>query len=102
MIDTKTSHRLETRHSNSVSGLYELDHEDLTDEEFMLMTDVVPIFSFLDKRFFKASVDNIKEIQYNEDCFGKLVLDEHKKKLIRVFVDAHSKSTGFDDFVVGK
>ena len=102
MIDTKTFHRLETRHSNSVSSLYELDHEDLTDVEFMLMTDVVPIFTFLDKRFFKASVDNIKEIQYNEDCFGQLVLDEHKKKLLHVVVDAHSKSTGFDDFVEGK
>lgn len=102
MIDTKTFNRLETRHSISVSSLDELDHEDLSDEEFMLMTDVAPIFSFLDKTFFKASVDNIKDIQYNEDCFGQLVLDEHKKKLLRVVVDAHSKSTGFDDFVEGK
>lgn len=85
-----------------VSNLDELDDDDLTEEDLMIMTDTVPIFSFAEKEFLLAEIDNIKDKKYNKASFDQLVLSPNKKELIRTVVDAHSKSGGFDDFVEGK
>ena len=56
----------------SVSELDELDDDDLTEEDIMLMTDTVPIFSFAEKEFCLAKIDNIKDKKYNETCLISL------------------------------
>lgn len=102
MIDTYTFNRLHPGRAISVSVSKNYLNGVVVDEDFMLMTNTVPIFSLSHKEFFRASIDDIEDIHYDENSFGQLVLNHDTKRLIRVLVDAHSKSSGFDDFVEGR
>jgi DNA polymerase III delta prime subunit len=48
-------------------------------------------------------VDNLSPIDWNEQCFDQLVLQEQQKKLVQALVTEHiSNKSGFDDIIKGK
>ncbi|KAI5780006.1 P-loop containing nucleoside triphosphate hydrolase protein [Geopyxis carbonaria] len=104
MIDTATFNRLKPDSAINVHSIKDkLVNGELTEEQLMLCTDRIPIFSFQDKEFYITSIDKVSDIVFNEDVFGKLVLPNDHKELVRVLVETHtSNKAKFDDFVEGK
>lgn len=104
MVDTVTFNRLKSRSSIDVASVLkeELVAGELTEDHLLICTNKIPIFSFQDKKFYIAVLDNITEIVFNEQLFGQLVLPESHKELVRFLVENHSTGVSFDDFVEGK
>jgi AAA+ superfamily predicted ATPase len=104
MVDTATHNRINPNVAINTrkSITSELVSGELTEEHYILCTDRIPIFSFQDKRFYRANIENISAIVYNDRVFDQLVLPDSQKELVRVLVENHSKGADFDDFVEGK
>ena len=98
MIDTATFNRREPTQAIKVRGSL----KELTEEQLMLCTNSVPVFSFQEKTYVNAMIENISQIVFNERVFDQLVLPQSQKDLVRVLVESHAKFSGFDDFVEGK
>ena len=73
----------------------------LTEQQLRICTDTVPVFSMRDKFFYKAPVDEIHDIVFNEQLFSQLVIPESTKDLIRALVENHARGSDMDDFVEG-
>jgi AAA+ superfamily predicted ATPase len=102
MVDTATYNRYGYGYRIRISPLAD-NRVELTNEELMLCTDQIPVFSLQDKHFFTAAVDNIQDIVFNDKVFDQLVLPEAQKQMVRVLVENHAKgAAAFDDFVKGK
>lgn len=103
MIDTSTFNRLNPSFRVKVSSIAgELVGSELSEEHLLLCTSHIPLFSFQDKKFFIAEVDNVRDIGFNHKLIEQLVLPETQKELIRVLVKNHSEGVSFDDFVEGE
>ena len=61
----------------------------LTEQQLRICTNEVPVFSMLDKIFYKAPVDEIHDIVFNQEVFGQLVIPNSTKDLIRALVGAY-------------
>ena len=79
----------------------ELVNGALTEQHLCICIHEVPVFSMRDKSFYKAPVDEIHEIVFNERVFGQLVIPEATKDLIRALVESHARESDVDDFVEG-
>lgn len=77
----------------------ELPDESLGDH-LVLAPVEIPIFSFRKKRWGKVALDDLKEIEFREDAYEKLVLDQETKDEIRGLVE-HSTDM-FTDVIDGK
>ncbi|KAH7040780.1 P-loop containing nucleoside triphosphate hydrolase protein [Microdochium trichocladiopsis] len=126
MIDVKTFHRLEANDSFNVKELpydkaaraYRLARkaakenfvegsarrfDPLSDEDACLTNSTVRGYSFAVKRFLEFYVDQLSDIEWNDNCFDQLVLDEGTKKTVQALVSSHSRDREtFDDIVKGK
>ena len=103
MIDTETYNRKNANYEIAVSSLEdELEDGKPTDEHYIIATDTIPIFSFNEKQFYNIKVANVTDIVFNDKVFDQLVLPASQKELVRVLVQNHSKTSGFDDFIEGK
>jgi len=80
----------------------------LTDEEAIIAHSHVRGYSFVVKRFLEFMVEHLVEVEWNEQCFDKLVLDPAIKKTVQALVSTHNSGggekggAGFDDIVKGK
>lgn len=104
MIDHATFNRYKADFEITVTDIEsELEDGKLTDEHYQIITQWIPIFSFIDKDFYRGTLDNLKPISWNENVFEKLVLPSEHKELVRILVENHtSEKAKFDDFVQGK
>lgn len=73
----------------------------LTEQHLRICTNEVPVFSMRDKFFYKAPVDEIHDIVFNQQAFSQLVVPETTKDLIRALIESHIKGSGMDDFIEG-
>ncbi|KAI1389583.1 P-loop containing nucleoside triphosphate hydrolase protein [Hypoxylon trugodes] len=76
----------------------------LSEEHYVLCSPTVKGFDFQAKEWVYLYVDDVKDIVWNMDAFGQLVLpQEEYKEIIWAFVEAQlSGSDNFDDIVKGK
>ena len=101
MVDAAAFGRYKPYERIKTSSLrYELIDGALTEQHLLISTDEVPVFSFRDKSFYMAPVDEIHDIVFNDKVFGQLVIPEHTKDLVRALVANHAQG-GMDDFIEG-
>ncbi|KAJ7812430.1 P-loop containing nucleoside triphosphate hydrolase protein [Mycena olivaceomarginata] len=75
---------------------------DLSAEERLLTPTIVYGFSLADKMWLEFDLTRVMPVEWNEDAFANLVLQDDRKMLLRSLVEAHHERCGFDDFVKGK
>ncbi|KAF3909714.1 Spastin [Arthrobotrys entomopaga] len=98
------SDRYHDEEGNLIERPVKKKHLDLTDDQKLICTAVIPGFTLDDhKKWFELFIDEIQDIQWNPEIFSKLVLPDETKQLIRGLVESHrNEETKFDDFVKGK
>ena len=75
----------------------------LTEKELLLAVPFVRGYAIKAKTWFKLYVDQITDINFNENAFASLVLDDGHKKLIKACVETQRKyKNTFDDIISGK
>ena len=75
----------------------------LTEEELLLAVPFVRGYAMKAKTWFRLFVDQVTDIQFNENAFESLVLDDGHKKLIKACVETQRKyKNTFDDIISGK
>ncbi|KAH0436386.1 AAA family ATPase [Colletotrichum camelliae] len=86
-----------------IYGDWEVSSKILTDEDFMLSNHRVQGFGFTPKTWGGFAVSRMEKVVWNMKAFDKLIMDEQKKKMIRLLVQSHrTNETAFDDIVIGK
>jgi DNA polymerase III delta prime subunit len=75
-----------------------------TEEELLIASPVVLGFSFSDKVWLEFSLSGIKEIEWNDEAFDSLVLQQHIKNNLKGLVSSHrfNAAKTIDDVIVGK
>ncbi|QPH04701.1 hypothetical protein C2857_001917 [Epichloe festucae Fl1] len=75
-----------------------------TDDDYLLASPVVLGFSFSEKEWLEFSVSRIREIKWNEDAWGSLVLPPETKDLIQALVKSRKNNLTqtIDDVIQGK
>ncbi|KAJ5369035.1 uncharacterized protein N7496_008795 [Penicillium cataractarum] len=107
MVDVKTYHRM---HENAESSFQKDDlgpeatsKDDPPSGSFlMLLPHKIYGFGFTDKKWRSLLVQHIRNIDWNEGAFDKIVMQNHKKELIKALVTVHATSTKSTDIIEGK
>jgi hypothetical protein len=75
-----------------------------TEEELLIASPVVLGFSFSEKVWLEFSLSGIKDIEWNDEAFDSLVLQQHIKQNLKGLVSSHrfSATKTIDDVIVGK
>ncbi|KAK7552325.1 P-loop containing nucleoside triphosphate hydrolase protein [Phyllosticta citricarpa] len=100
MIDAKGFRTFEPNATYNYN-VYKQLGSDVDDEMYAICSPIVMGFTFGMKQWGGLGMDYCREIQWGNEAFRDLVLDETKKKLVHALVTQHRSST-FDDIVVGK
>ncbi|KAK7047184.1 hypothetical protein VNI00_006850 [Paramarasmius palmivorus] len=80
-----------------------LNKAELTDEDYMICTPILLGFCFGVKTWGGFAMDRLQDIQWSDEAFQSLVLDDKQKTLVHALVKQHSaRSMSFDDVVKGK
>lgn len=77
---------------------------DISDEDYLMASPVLLGFSFAEKQWLEFKVSSIREIEWNDEAWDSLVLEESTKDLIQALVKArkfHGSQT-IDDVIRGK
>jgi hypothetical protein len=74
---------------------------EFTNEELITMSPFIYGFSFISKTWGEMIVDNVSEIQFRENAYEMLVLDEERKDMMFSLVES-GMSGGDKDFIGGK
>lgn len=72
-----------------------------SDEEYATMSPFVYGFSFISKVWGEMSIDNVSDIQFRENAYDMLVLDEERKDMMFSLVE-NGMAEGDKDFIGGK
>lgn len=74
-----------------------------TDLQLVILPPIVSGFSLSKRKWGFFSLDNIHAIDWNEDAYGDLQIDQKKKKTIRKLVKEHRENPdSFDNVIAGK
>ncbi|KAJ7047085.1 P-loop containing nucleoside triphosphate hydrolase protein [Mycena alexandri] len=80
-----------------------LEHENLTDDQYMICTPIVLGFCFGVKMWGGFAIDRLTDIDWSDEAFRSLVLGPKQKKLVHSLFKAHTaRAALFDDVVKGK
>lgn len=77
---------------------------EISDDDFLMASPVLLGFSFAEKQWLEFKVSSIREIEWNDEAWDSLVLEEKTKDLIQALVKArkfHGSQT-IDDVIRGK
>ncbi|KAH0541618.1 hypothetical protein FGG08_003908 [Glutinoglossum americanum] len=79
------------------------DHLRLTNDDYLICHHLMPGFALVDKRWCYFRVDLIKDVEYNSEAFGALMLEKEQKDMILSLVKIHTdERLSFDDVIKGK
>lgn len=75
-----------------------------TEEQLLLTSPLVLGFAFSEKLWLEFSLSGIKDITWNDEAYGSLVLPDDKKMTVRALVESHKfhAAKAIDDVVQGK
>ena len=75
----------------------------LTDDKLVLCTSTLKGYALKNKKWMTFSIENVKEMKWNEKAFDSLVLPEDHKRLILGLTESQSQNReAFDDIIQGK
>jgi hypothetical protein len=75
----------------------------MTDEQALLCPARIRGFSLVEKSWNLFLVERVEEIQWSENAFESLVLEEDSKNMVQALVTTHNATgLGFDDVIKGK
>lgn len=75
----------------------------LTDDKLLLCTSTLKGYALKNKKWMTFSIENVKEMKWNEKAFDSLVLPEDHKDLILALTESQSQNReAFDDIIQGK
>ena len=75
----------------------------LADDKLLLCTSTLKGYALKNKKWMTFSIENVKEIKWNEKAFDSLVLPEDHKDLILALTESQSQNReAFDDIIQGK
>jgi hypothetical protein len=75
----------------------------MTEEQALLCPARIRGFSLVEKSWNLFLVELVEEIQWSENAFESLVLEENSKNMVQALVTTHNASgVGFDDVIKGK
>jgi hypothetical protein len=106
MVDSASFVRVDgTAFNNIIRSMgieYDADANAPPIEENLYFTAIPYVlgFSFRAKQWGRLNIDNVSPIEWREDSYDKLVLDQEKKEMVRAMVE-HQNGT-FTDLVEGK
>ncbi|RDW94219.1 ATP-binding protein [Aspergillus mulundensis] len=107
MIDVKT-YRTMHPEPDPISSGRELEPDLMDNPEppespfVLLLPHEIKGFAFNDKKWRTLLVERIMDINWNEEAFDRLVMQHHKKELIKALVTVHSTSAKSTDIIEGK
>ncbi|KAL4739348.1 P-loop containing nucleoside triphosphate hydrolase protein [Aspergillus similis] len=107
MVDVKTYWVMHSE-SDTVSSGHALDPDTMNkvnppnDPFLLLLPHEIRGFAFNDKKWRTLLVERILDIDWNEEAFDRLVMQHHKKELIKALVTVHSTSARSTDIIEGK
>lgn len=103
VIDTEGFNKFEPNDAVRIRGVY---HDTLGDAQRLLATPVLRGYALKDKKWLDFYLDGVKEIVWNENAFGSLVLPhahQNLKSMILSFAEAQAAGLDtFDDVIQGK
>jgi hypothetical protein len=78
-------------------------HYKMTDEQALLCPARIRGFSLVEKSWNLFLVEQVEEVQWSENAFENLVLEEESKNMVQALVTTHHVAgEGFDDIIKGK
>ncbi|KAF9886477.1 hypothetical protein FE257_011384 [Aspergillus nanangensis] len=105
MIDVRTYHQMHTKAKLSPQDDLgdAINDPQIPDGPFaLLLPPTILGFGFNDKKWRSLAVEHIKKINWNEEAFDRLVMQHHKKELIKALVTVHTASDKSTDIIEGK
>lgn len=109
IVDAKMAHRMANDtvgHSMQLLGFEQSNRRNsvgidkITDDMLFMAYPTMLAFSFFNKKWGEVYLDNVENINWREDAFEKLVLDERTKTMIKTLVSNSENS--FSDIIEGK
>ncbi|KAL4910568.1 P-loop containing nucleoside triphosphate hydrolase protein [Aspergillus multicolor] len=107
MVDMKTYGTMHADPDSIPTGK-ELDSDAMDKNDppsgsfLLLLPHAIRGFAFHDKKWRSLFVERILEINWNNEAFDRLVMQHHKKELIKALVTVHSTSAVSTDIIEGK
>jgi SpoVK/Ycf46/Vps4 family AAA+-type ATPase len=108
MVDVQTYkliHRSDSATENSQSDgvVIEVDETDEDNEDFILRLPAkIKGFHMQEKKWYTLSVDGLKPVEWNEDAFKNLAVDNDTKELVQALVTNKIEADRGTDVVPGK
>jgi ATP-dependent 26S proteasome regulatory subunit len=79
------------------------DQPDLRDDDLLTLPATIPAYSLSFKKWGLVDVEHIEPIQWQDDIYDMLQMENTQKDMVRNIIDSHhASSTAFDDFIPGK
>jgi hypothetical protein len=112
IVDAKMAHRMANDKVSSNAQLAGFDNSSrrsnqegasiqaISDDMLFMVFPTVLAFSFFNKKWGEVYLDNVEEINWREDSFEKLVLDDNIKGMIKTLVS--NSENNFSDIIEGK
>ncbi|KAK1142927.1 hypothetical protein N8T08_007168 [Aspergillus melleus] len=107
MVDAETYQKLHGASSDSFPEQPVFNHDALQNDEpphdfVLLLPHEIQGFGLNDRKWRTLLVEHIRDINWNESAFDRLVLSHGKKNLIKALVTAHTQSARSTDIIEGK
>ncbi|KAM3070520.1 hypothetical protein ACMFMG_010341 [Clarireedia jacksonii] len=109
MIDMNMFHQMHTKEGSLPQrddiGLEAFEREEAPSEVFLLLLQPeIQGFGFQDKKFRTLKIEYLHDIDWKIEAFDRLVLNHHKKELIKALVTVHvtTSASGSTDMIEGK
>ncbi|KAK4199253.1 P-loop containing nucleoside triphosphate hydrolase protein [Triangularia verruculosa] len=78
-------------------------HTSMTEEDYLICSDEIAGYSLNERKWGFFKVDLIQEVEFDDDAFEQLMIDERAKRQLLSLVRVHENETlHFDDFIKGK
>ena len=101
IIDFSTHQHLNpNEYQNQYYGGSNILRGKLAHKDYCTLPNTLPAFSFENKKWGQVFMNNISDIEFNDGCYDKLVMDPNKKKILKSLI--LSTKDSFTDIVKGK
>ncbi|KAH8429197.1 uncharacterized protein LDX57_006866 [Aspergillus melleus] len=107
MVDAETYQKVHGVPSDFFPEQPVFSHDTMQNDEpphdfALLLPHEIHGFGLSDKKWRTLLVEHIKDINWNERAFDRLVLSHGKKELIKALATSHTQSAGSSDIIEGK
>ncbi|KAF4412792.1 ATPase family AAA domain-containing protein 3 [Colletotrichum fructicola] len=107
MVDYRTYSQMHPdsdaiKDKNAGPGFMHDDDAELDDEFYMCLPTSIPGFNMQKKEWVRLDVEFIEDVQWNEEAFEYLVIDDNTKELVKAVVMTQLRAEENTDLIRGK